>query len=262
TCATISTIEFPEQGFGPGAGLELDATGALWATSQLTNLTYLIETGVPHVSDLPWLDVEPATGTLAPGESTTVTVTVDSTDLDAGVYEATLMVGTNAGRVPTAQVPVSLLVPAYRTGVNAGGSEYTDAIEDVWSADQAYTAGSWGWVGQRAETDTTDDAIGGTDDETLFQSRRRGIFDYRFDDVPAGMYEIELGFAEFEANKLPGRRMFDLSVNGDYVLVGHDVAAEVRGLWADEHTVVIEHEGGPLTVDLHDRFGYELPIIN
>lgn len=262
TCATISTIEFPEQGEGPGAGLEMSDSGELWATSQLTNTAYLIDTGVPNASDVPWLSESPSSGTLAPGDSVTVTVTADSTDLEPGLYEATLTIATDAGRVPNHQIPVSLLVPAYQVGVNAGGAAYTDGDQDVWQADKKHTAGSWGWVGQRVEVTTTNKAIGGTDDDRLYQDRRSGIFSYRFDRVPAGTYEVELEFAEFQANMLPGRRVFDVSVNGDYVLVNHDVAAEVRGLWADQHTVVVDHQGGPLTIQFHDRMGYQLPIIN
>lgn len=262
TCATISTVAFPETSEYPGAGLELDGTGALWATSQLTNTAYLVDSGVPHASDVPWLSEDPSSGTLAPGESVTVTVTVDSTGLEPGLYEATLSIVTDAGRVPTHQLPVSLLVPAYQVGVNAGGAAYTDGDLDVWQADQQYAAGSWGWVGQRVEVSSTNRAIGGTDDVPLYQDRRSGIFGYRFDGVPAGTYEVELGFAEFQANMLPGRRVFDVSVNGSYVLVNHDVAAEVRGLWADQHTFVVEHPGGPLNVQFHDRFGYQLPIVN
>lgn len=261
-CATISTIEFPEQGEGPGAGLEMSDTGELWATSQLTNTAYLIDSGVPNASDVPWLSESPESGTLAPGESVTVTVTADSTGLEPGLYEATLTIETNAGRIPNHQIPVSLLVPAYQVGVNAGGAAYTDGDQDVWQADKKYTAGSWGWVGQRVEVTTTTKAIGGTDDDRLYQDRRSGIFSYRFDSVPAGTYEVELGFAEFQANMLPGRRVFDVSVNGDYVLVNHDVAAEVRGLWADDHTVIVEHDGGALNIQFHDRMGYQLPIVN
>jgi subtilisin family serine protease len=261
-CATISTIDFPESGEFPGGGLEMNDTGELWATSQLTNTAYLIDTGVPNASDVPWLSESPESGTLAPGETVTVTVTADSTGLEPGLYEATLTIETNAGRVPNHQIPVSLLVPAYQVGVNAGGAAYTDGDQDVWQADKQYSAGSWGWVGQRVETSTTNRAIGGTEDDRLFQDRRSGLFSYRFDSVPAGTYEVELGFAEFQANMLPGRRVFDVSVNGDYVLVNHDVAGEVRGLWADQHTFVVEHDGGPLNVQFHDRFGYQLPIVN
>ncbi|WP_199521344.1 S8 family serine peptidase [Jiangella anatolica] len=261
-CATISTIEFPEQGEGPGAGLEMDTTGQLWAVSQLTNTAYLIDSGVPNASDVPWLSEDPSSGTLAPGESVTVTVTADSTGLEPALHEATLTIATDAGRVPNHQLPVSLLVPAYQVGVNAGGAAYTDGSQDVWQADKKHTAGSWGWTGQRVEVSSTNRQIGGTDDDRLYQDRRSGIFGYRFDNVPAGTYEVELGFAEFQANMLPGRRVFDVSVNESYVLVNHDVAAEVRGLWADQHTFTVEHPGGPLNIQFHDRFGYQLPIVN
>src|SRR5690606_38867439 len=49
-CSTISTVGFPSTGAGPGAGLEMDATGALWAGDQLTGTVYLIDVGDPNVT--------------------------------------------------------------------------------------------------------------------------------------------------------------------------------------------------------------------
>lgn len=261
-CSTISTVAFPSTGEYPGAGLEMDASGALWATDQLTGEVYLIDVGDPSVSDVPWLEVTPAEGRVRVGASTTLDVTVDTTGLEPGVYGANIVVQTSAGRVPTVTVPVTLVVSAYRVGINVAGDEYTDAGEMTWSADQPLAGNDWGWTGQRSEEESTTEAIGGTTEDELFQSRRTGIFAYEFSDVPAGTYEIELGFAEYEALYPERDRVFDVLVDGEYVMVAHDIAAEVGGLYADVHTVVIEHDGGDLEIDLGNRRGYELPVVS
>ncbi|MBN8727195.1 MAG: DUF11 domain-containing protein, partial [Xanthomonadales bacterium] len=60
--------------------------------------------------DIPWLSVGPASGTTAPGSSTPVTVTFDSTGLAAGSYDGKLCVNSNDPANPTVEVPVSLTV--------------------------------------------------------------------------------------------------------------------------------------------------------
>ncbi|WP_050761606.1 S8 family serine peptidase [Beutenbergia cavernae] len=262
-CSTVSTVDYPGDDQGPGAGLELDATGALWAANQLTGDVYLVDVGVPNVSDVPWLSVDPTEGRVPVGGERTLDVTVDTTGLEPGVYGANILVQTNAGRVSTISVPVTLVVSAYQVGVNAGGGEYTDAGEFTWSADQQLTgSATWGWVGQRSEVSTTTRAIGGTTEDTLFQSRRSGVFSYVFEDVPAGTYAIDLGFAEFNRNFPERDRLFDVLVNGDYQIVAHDVAEEVGGLYADQHVLQVEHSGGDLEVQFLNRRSYDFPIVN
>ena len=261
-CSTISTVGFPSTGAGPGAGLEMDATGALWAGDQLTGTVYLIDVGDPNVTDVPWLTVDPAEGTVEVGETATLGVTVDTTGLEPGVYGANILVETSAGRVPTVTIPVTLVVSAYQVGVNVGGDEYTDGDGLTWQADQPLAGNDWGWMGQRVSVETTDEAIGGTTDDTLFQSRRTGIFSYVFSNAPAGTYEVVLGFAEFEEWYPERDRVFDVLVNGRYQLVAHDVAAEAGGLWADEHVIVVDHPGGDLEIELLNRRTYDYPIVN
>ncbi|GAB2607012.1 hypothetical protein GCM10027067_18140 [Pseudactinotalea suaedae] len=261
-CSTLSTVGFPNTGEYPGAGLEMDASGALWATDQLTGGVYLIDVGDPSVSDVPWLTVDPAEGTVPPGESATLEVAVDTSGLEPGVYGANIQVQTTAGRVPTITVPVTLVVSAYQVAVNAGGAEHTDADELTWSADQALAGNAWGWVGQRSEVETTTDAIGGTSEDALYQSRRTGSFSYVFDDAPAGTYEITLGFAEFDELYGERERLFDVLVDGEYQLVALDVAEDVGGLYADRYVLVVEHDGGDLEVEFLNRRSYEYPIVN
>src|SRR5690606_23558654 len=61
-------------------------------------------------SDAPWLSVAPTAGTTAGGATTDVTVTLDSTGLAEGVYEATLCIESNDVATPVVNVPVTLTV--------------------------------------------------------------------------------------------------------------------------------------------------------
>ena len=72
-------------GFG-GAGIELDVVGNLWTVGQNSGNAYLVESGLPTFSDVPWLTVAPTEGTVAPdGSDRRSTITVDSTGLAPGV---------------------------------------------------------------------------------------------------------------------------------------------------------------------------------
>jgi len=127
--------------------------------------------------------------------------------------------------------------PTYSQRVNAGGPAYTDGAGKAWAADQAYSPGSWGYVG--GSTFAVSDPIARTVDDPLYQSERYGLTEYRFD-VPNGTYEVELRFAEiwFSAS---GQRVFDVRIEGTTFLTdfdpyaaagGHDVALNLvlRGI--------------------------------
>jgi hypothetical protein len=113
----------------------------------------ILENAIPYayafepVTDIPWLSEDPSSGTLAPGGSQEITVTVDMTGLEPGFYRARIVISSNDPRNRRLQVPVTLIVPAYRVGANAGVGEYVDANGDTWLADQAFAAGSWGYLG-------------------------------------------------------------------------------------------------------------------
>ncbi len=64
-----------------------------------------------YLSDeAPWLATDPQSGTVPPGSSVDVTVTVDATDLFGGTYEARLLVQSNDPDEPEVVVPVVLVV--------------------------------------------------------------------------------------------------------------------------------------------------------
>lgn len=95
----------------------------------------------------------------------------------------------------------------------------------------------------------------------MFRTRRDGEFGYRFDEAPAGTYRIDLGFATFRPRETPGKQIFDVRVNGTTVVDDHDVVASAGSQAADLSSVTVEHDGGPLVVELVRVRGPQ-PILN
>lgn len=119
------------------------------------------------------------------------------------------------------------MVPEHLTEENVSGVElavnvgcncyFTDDLSGLcWLPDQAYQPGSWGYVGGEVFRKSpgrigTTAEVKGTHNNPLLQTMRSGIEGYRFD-VPDGIYELELQFADLTA---PSRRLaYDLG-NGD-----------------------------------------------
>ncbi|GAB3052730.1 hypothetical protein GCM10027053_11080 [Intrasporangium mesophilum] len=260
-CSTLKTVAYPTNEDFPGAGLESDDAGNLWTADQVNGRAYLVDVGDPENTDLPWLSVDPTSATIAVGETKTFTVRVDASLGDPGVWQAALTLSTGAGRTRAVSVPMSLVISAYQVGVNAGGNALNATDLFKWKADQAHVAGGWGYTGTGTKAESTKKAISGTPDPSLFQTRRSGALTYTFDNAPAGTYQIELGFAEFDYTKV-GSHVFDVKVNGQYVIVAKDIASEVGSLKADIDRLVVEHRGGNLTVELVPRKGLGSPVIN
>jgi hypothetical protein len=260
TCAMVSTLPHPGHDSFDGAGLEMDEAGNLWMIRQSPNTVFLVDSGVPAFSDVPWLSEDPTSGTIAPDGSEEVDVTVDTTGMSPGVYQATLTFRTNSGRQPNLSVPVRLIVPAYQQGANAGGSAYTDGADDLWAADQEYSAGSWGYI-NRLISVRRNRPIAGTEDDPLYQDLSRGMSEYRFDTLPNGVYQVELRFAEL-SNRQPGQHIYDVMIEGNVVLFAHDVAAEVGTYTADDHSFFVPVTDGSLNVRFIARRGFGDPEIN
>jgi hypothetical protein len=228
----------------------------------------VLENLVPYVAsftptgDVPWLSVDPTSGTVAPGASRSLTVTIDATGLDAGLYRARLHVRSNDPRTSTVTVPVTLIVPAYQVGVDVGGtSPFTDGAGETWSTDQRFTTGSWGYTNGRSSRLVSNRAIGRTDDDRLYQTARNNPLEYRFDNVPNGVYEVDLRFAEINGRR-PGRRYADVILEQTLALPAHDISGEVGTFNADDHTLRVEVTDGQLNVRFVPRSGFAVPILN
>jgi hypothetical protein len=259
TCAVLNSIPHPTPGFA-GGGLEMDDAGNLWTISQANSTVYLLESGVPAFVDVPWLSENPSSGTLAAGASQQIQIKVNTAGLAPGVYSASMFVLTNSGRQPSIRVPVTLIVPAYFQGVNAGGGVYVDLSGDTWAADRAWAAGGFGYVGQ-SSSQSTNRAIANTLDDPLYKDLRSRMVEYRFDGLPNGVYEVDLRFAEI-TNTRPGRHLFDVIIEGNTVLPAFDIAAEVGSFAADDKVFFVVVTDGQLNIRFIRRTGFGDPIVN
>jgi PKD repeat protein len=87
-------------------------------------VTQLYQGGVVG-EDVPWLSVQPVSGTLPTNGSISIQATLDATDLQPDVYKATLYVVNNDPLIPVVEVPVtmSLIIPVSPTAVTISGSD-------------------------------------------------------------------------------------------------------------------------------------------
>jgi subtilisin family serine protease len=230
---------------------DLDEDGLMDGVELWVNLISGIQVG--FTSDASWLTVAPLEGTVAVDGTATVTLTVDTTGLRAGVYEAGAIVQTNDPDNRSTIVPVTLVVPAYQRGVNAGGFGYTAGNGVLFRADQEYSEGSFGWFGS-SDVERTPLGIAGTTDDPLYRNARVGMSQYRFDVPRDGTYSVQLRFAEieFHAN---GKRVFTVFVEGEPVLVNLDVFKKVGARHALNFTFVTEVDDGTLNVRFSGQQG-------
>lgn len=155
--------------------------------------------------------------------------------------------------------------------VNVGSNcFFTDDKSDLcWLPDQAYTPGSWGYIGGEifrrspGRIGTTAE-VKDTRNVPLLQTKRKGIKAYRFD-LPDGDYEVELLFADLNArservtydlgavatldNADFRGSVFNVSVNGRPWLSHFSPAIEVGGNRCISKKLRIAVTGGNLTVD-------------
>ena len=137
--------------------------------------------------------------------------------------------------------------------VNVGSNtQFKDKSETVWIEDQPYKKGSWGFLGESAKSGGTSRNIENTDDDPLFQTMQKGISAYRFD-VPDGEYELEMRFAEPEF-KEAGKRVFDISVNGEIFVENVDLAKDFGAFQPISKKIIVRAEIG-LLIEFKAKIG-------
>ena len=255
----MATLAHPQPGFN-GGGLETDDFGNLWTISMQSNSAYLIDSGVPAFSDVPWLSVAPVSGKVGAGKTQVLTVTVNTAGLTPGIYLASIFVRSNSGREAALRIPVSVVVSAYLQAANSGGAAYNDTLGDPWEADRAHKNGNWGYVQKGTVVSVTKD-IAGTTDQKLYRDLRSDPYAYRYDNVPNGIYDVDLRFAELKNIKF-GKRLYDVIVENTLVLPAHDIVYDVGTFAADDHRFFVEVTDGRLDVRFIPRTGSELPVVN
>ena len=257
TCEIQGGLPHPDPGFN-GAGIELDAVGNLWTVSQGSATAYLIESGLPTFSDVPWLSVSPEEGVVRPGRTRPITISVDASGLAAGTHEAMVGIVTDDPNLGVAIVRVQLLVTKYQRFVNVGGDAVGFPDGTRYVADRRFARGAFGWAGAN-NVRTTSHAIRGTPYEPVFTSQRVGMNAYRFT-VPDGRYRVQLEFAELAGRSEFGRVM-DVYGEGHLVADNLDVAGRVGKWRALSQRFEVNVRDGELTVRFVRAFGAP-PILN
>ncbi|MBD0724739.1 hypothetical protein B6A10_06065 [Flavobacterium sp. L1I52] len=185
-------------------------------------------------------------------------------------------------------LPISLKqFPANGFSINVGDKRffYDDAIDQAWMFDKEYTPGSWGHIGGkpyvRPEKNVQQpygakQTIKGTFNDPIYQTQLVGIEQYRFD-VPPGVYEVTMHFAELEGSKakhLPydlseeskevakiTNRTFSVSINDKKIVDKLDLLGqygEYRAVKIKGEITVKEAE--PLLVNFKKNVGE--PVLN
>jgi hypothetical protein len=261
TCATLQSVPDPDPATFSGAGLELDDTGNLWVISQGAGKSKatLVESPIPSYADVPWLSESSISGTIAANGGQQVELTIDATNLQPGVHAATIFLISNAAKRSTIGIPVKVVVPKQRFALDSGGAGGVDSLGDRWAPDQAYSTGGQGWLGQASKPVSTTETISGTADPALFQNQREGAYEYRFDGIGKGVYQVELNYAELGWTD-PNSRLFDVIIEGRIVSPALDVADEVGGFAALTKSHFVQVDDGQLNIRFISRAG--APIVN
>lgn len=131
---------------------------------------------------------------------------------------------------------------AFSWGVNAGGGRYVDTAGRTFEGDMLFSGGrSYG----------TAALIAGTEDARLYQTERYGDFSYDIP-LPNGTYEVILKLAEIYWNQ-PGKRIFDLKIEGESVLSGFDILSLVGKNEIYDYPVFVHVTDGVLNLGFQTR---------
>jgi hypothetical protein len=129
---------------------------------------------------------------------------------------------------PIVTPPAGLLPPL---SLNLCGPEYVSSSTGItWLADQAYSPGGFGQVDSGDDCDFPS-AVSGTLDAPLYQTMRCAPvtmdFEYQFDNLPWGDYQVLLKFMEPECPVGSGTRVTNILGNGMTVIQNLDITSAV-----------------------------------
>ncbi len=197
------------------------------------------------------------TDTPTPTNTPTNTPTATPTQTHTPTATPTRTATPTSTNTPT---PTSTRVPVpFETWINAGGPQYTDGSGNIWVADRAYSTGSFGYTSAgNPGTYFRVVAIGGTVDDTLYQTERNWQASgggYRFD-VPNGQYQVDLEFAEIYAGTSGGQRVFDIVIQGAIVRSNLDIVSTVGSANAYDLRFVTTVSAGHLDISFTKRVGW------
>jgi hypothetical protein len=140
--------------------------------------------------------------------------------------------------------------------INSGGPAYVDSAGNSWDVDHNY----WG-----GDTISTGTAITGATPPAIYQSARVGTNGYDIP-MPNGSYTVHLKFAELQYS-LVGDRVFDISLNDQYVIRNFDILAAAGGKYRavdltftttvtyGSLSIILVSENGPTAINAIEIFG-------
>lgn len=195
------------------------------------------------------IEVQPLSA-LPPAGTATPTLTPTATPTSGG---PTATRTATATATPTATA--TGVAPSFSLRVNAGGLNFVDSHGATWQADQAWSAGGWGYVGGAAYSNGA--GIAGTTDDGLYQTERwwNGTGSYKVA-VPNGSYDVVLRFAEIYQYAREGGRVFDIKIEGAVVHPNLDLIAVAGKFVAyDETYPGIVVSDGILQIDFVSKAG-------
>jgi len=282
--ALNTTVSFPQSGFYILTLIATSATSSAVSNVSITvkpapvSTPPTVSAGSNQTITLP--SSATLSGTASPGSVGTVTVlwslvsgpgtvtfanstsaSTTATFSQSGTYMLKLTATSGAS---SASSNVTITVNPASTGptlipvrVAAAGS-YTDSQGNAWSSDAAYV------VGTTSITGAVTNPIAGTSDPKLYQSERwqpSGVIPvhYQFP-VPNGTYTLTMKFAELYWTA-PGKRVFNIVVNGQTVIQNFDEFAAAGGRFtAVDRSVTVTVSTG--LIDLQLVQVIDLPTIS
>ncbi len=147
------------------------------------------------------------------------------------------------------------ITPVYvqRIDVGATTASFTDSSGNIWSADRAFTTGSYGYVGGSS---FTGDRTTSTDGNLYRTTRYGSSFGYNFT-VPNGTYTVTLKLAEVRsASCVTGARVFNVSSEGTQVISSNDTFARVGCATAGDRSFTTTVSDGVLNLNFTTVSGF------
>jgi glucose/arabinose dehydrogenase len=123
--------------------------------------------------------------------------------------------------------------------INCGGPDYTDNGGQKWSADMNYVNGVTFDYGRAA--------VSGTNDPTVYRTERYAATLKYSVPLPNGTYAVTLYFAEMFFTG-PGKRVFDVALEGQTVLQDFDIFAIAGAATAIRRTFTVTVTDGTLDI--------------
>ncbi|SFG99957.1 glycoside hydrolase family 2 TIM barrel-domain containing protein [Pedobacter insulae] len=191
--------------------------------------------GVPIGKQTTSMGIANFTVTLLPGSNTLIATTGHGKQDQVEVVARLIPKILNSETLPFSDVNISL-----------GDTRYflAQPAQELWIPEQAYTKGSWGYVGgtRFSMTDTSRLSFGsnknilGTALDPVYQTQRIGMDAFIFD-VPDGEYELTLHFAELVSSEPQKALAYDLgaktTVNEQFKERNFDVAINGKTMIAN-----------------------------